>query len=97
MMPSSRKHSPKSTSDLPRDKKDNLLVEVEKVLVGVSVPGFNWASRYGLLAETRGGEAYEARSGKAYRHPPNEEPPKLYPNMKKKYKARVTVWNCGAK
>ena len=30
--------------------------------------------------------AYEALSGKAYRHPPNEEPPKLYPNMKKKYK-----------
>ena len=34
-------------------QKVNLLVEVKKVLVGVSVPGFNWASRYGLLAETR--------------------------------------------
>ena len=36
-----------------RTKKDNLLVEVKKVLVGVSVPGFNWASRYRLLVETR--------------------------------------------
>ena len=69
-----------------RRQKDNLLVEVEKVPVGVSVQGFNWASMYGLLAETRGGEAYEALSGKVYRHPSNEEPPKLYPNMKKKYK-----------
>ena len=69
-----------------RRQKDNLLVEVEKFLVGVSVPGFNWASRYDLLAETRGGEAYEKLSGKAYRHPPNEEYPELYPNMKQKNK-----------
>ena len=69
-----------------RRQKDNLLVEVKKVLVGVSVPGFNWASRYGLLAETRGGPAYEALSGKVYMHPSNEEPAELYPNMKKKYK-----------
>ena len=52
-----------------RRKKDNLLVEVEKVLVAVSVPGFDWSSKYGLLAETRGGPAYEALSGKVYAHP----------------------------
>ena len=45
-----------------RRQKDNLLVEVEMVLVGVSVPAFNWASRFGLLAETRGGPAYEELS-----------------------------------
>ena len=68
-------------------QKDNLLVEVKKVLVGVSVPGFNWSSKYGFLAETRGGPAYERLLGKAYAHPPNEEPPKVYPNMRKKWKS----------
>ena len=38
-----------------RRNKDNLLDEVKKVWVGVCVSGFDWASRYGLLAETRGG------------------------------------------
>ena len=42
-----------------RRQKDNLLIELKKVLVGVIVPGFNWASKFGLLAETRGGPAYE--------------------------------------
>ena len=60
-----------------RRQKDNLLVEVKKVLVAVSVPGFNWSRKYGLLAETRGGPAYEALSCKAYAHPPNVEPPEV--------------------
>ena len=69
-----------------RRQKDNLLVKVEKVLVGVSVPGFNWASRFGLLAETRGGPGYEQLSGKVYKHPSNEEALEIYPNIKKKWK-----------
>ena len=70
-----------------RRQKDNLLVEVEKVLVGVSVPGFNWSSKYGLLAETRGGPAYKALSDKACAHPSNEEPPEIYPNTRTKWKS----------
>ena len=69
-----------------RRQKDNLLIEVEKVLVVVSVPGFNWSSRFGLLTETRGGPAYEKLSGKAYMHPSNEEPCEICPNIKKKWK-----------
>ena len=36
-----------------RRQKDNLLVEVETFLVAISVPGFNWSSKYELLAEKR--------------------------------------------
>ena len=68
-----------------RRQKDNLLVEVEKVLVAGSVPGFNWSSKYGLLAETRGGPAYEALSGKVYAQPDNEEPPEIYPYTRTKW------------
>ena len=69
-----------------RRHKDNLLVEVGKILVGVSVPGFDWASRYGLLAETRGGQAYQTLSGKVYTDPDKEEPPEISPRIKKKWK-----------
>ena len=69
-----------------RRQKDNLLIEVEKVLVGVSVSGFNWASKFGLLPETRRGPAYEQLSGEVYMHPSNEEPPKIFPHIKKKWK-----------
>ena len=67
-----------------RRQKDNLLIEVEKVLVGVSVPDFNWVSKFGLLAETRGGPAYEQLSGEVYMHRLNEEPPEISPHIKKK-------------
>ena len=69
-----------------RRQKDNLLVEVDKVLVGVSVPGLNWASRFGLLAETRGGPSYDHLSGKVYMHHSNKEPPEIFRHIKKKWK-----------
>ena len=53
---------------------------------GVSVPGFNWASKFGLLAETRGGPAYEQLAGRVNMHPLNEEPPEIFPHIKKKWK-----------
>ena len=53
-----------------RRQTDNLLVEVKKVLVAVSVPGFNWSSKYGLLAETRGDPAYALPESASYAGPP---------------------------
>ena len=68
-----------------RKNKDNLLVEVKQFLVGVSAPSFDWASRYGLLAETRGGQAYQTMSGMVYRDPDKEEPQEICPKIKKKW------------
>ena len=59
---------------LTRRNKDNLLTEVKKVCVGVCVSGFDWASRYGLLAETRGGPAYEVLPGLTYIEPDQDDP-----------------------
>ena len=68
-----------------RQNRDNLLVEVEKVLVDVSVPGFDWSIRYGLLAETRGGTEWKELTGKDYEEPSDEEPPATRPKIKKKW------------
>ena len=57
-----------------RRMKDNLLTEVKKVCVGVCVSGFDWASRYGLIAEIIGGAEYEVLTGLAYTEPPKEDP-----------------------
>ena len=69
-----------------RRNRDNLLVEVEKFLVCVSVSGFDWASKYGLLAKTRGGTEWEQLTGKVYEEPSNEEPADTRPHIKKKWK-----------
>ena len=53
--------------------------------MAVSVSGFNWSRKYGLLAEIRGSPAYEALLGKVYAHPSNKEPPEIYPNMRTKW------------
>ena len=53
--------------------------------MAVSVPDFNWSSKYGLLAETTGCPAYKALSGKVYAHPSNKEPPEIYPNVRTKW------------
>ena len=68
-----------------RRNKDNRLVEVKRVLVGVSVLGFDWASRYDLLAETRGCQVYQTLSGKVYRESNKEEPEEICPKIKKKW------------
>ena len=50
----------------------------------VNVPVFDWFSKYGLLAKTRGGTEWEELTGKEYEEPSNEEPPATRPKMKKK-------------
>ena len=57
-----------------RRNRDNFLVEVEKVFVCVSVPGFDWSSKYGPLAKTRGGTKWGELTGKEYEEPSNKEP-----------------------
>ena len=69
-----------------RRNRDNLLIEVEKVLVCLIVPGFDWARKYGLLAETREGTEWEQLTGKVYEEPSNEEPTDTHPHIKKKWK-----------
>ena len=58
--------------DAHQDKIETTVIEVEKVLVCVSVPGFDWASKYGLLAERRGGTEWEQLTVKVYEEPSNE-------------------------
>ena len=69
-----------------RQNRDNLLVEVEKDLVYVSVRRFDWASNFGLLAKTRGGTEWEQLTGKVYEEPSNEEPADTRPHIKNKWK-----------
>ena len=69
-----------------RRNRDNFLVEVEKVFVCVSVPGFDWSSKYGPLAKTRGGTKWGELTGKEYEEPSNEEPADTRPNIKNKWK-----------
>ena len=47
-----------------RRMKDNLLTEVKKVLVGVNVTGFEFASKYGLIVEVIGKQEFDTLSGK---------------------------------
>ena len=54
--------------------KDNLLTEVKKVIVGVCVTGFEWASKYGLLAEIIGAAEYKKLTGITYKDPPDNNP-----------------------
>ena len=72
--------------DAHQDKIETTFIEVEKVLVCVSVPGFDLASKYGLLAETKGGTEWEQLTGKVYEEPSNEEPADTRPHIKKKWK-----------
>ena len=57
-----------------RRMKDNLLTEVKKVLVGVCVTGFEFASKYGLLVEIIGKTEFDNLSGKDYKAPPENDP-----------------------
>ena len=57
-----------------RRLKDNLLTEVKKVLVGVNVTGFTFASKYGLLVEVIGKTEFDTLSGKNYQEPPEDDP-----------------------
>ena len=58
--------------------KDNLLTEVKKVCVGVCVTGFEWASKYGLLAKIIGAAEYKKLTGITYEDPPEEDPPEKF-------------------
>ena len=82
-----------------RKNRDNLLVEVEKVLVCLNVPRFDWSSKYGLLAKTRGETKLEEPTGREYKEPSNEEPPATRPKIKKKWSAlkkeiKKEAWDC---
>ena len=61
-----------------RRMKDNLLNEVKKVCVGVCVAGFDWSSKYGLIAEIIGGAAYQVLTGITYTDPPEEDPKEIF-------------------
>ena len=58
-----------------RRLKDNLLTEVKKVLVGVNVTGFSFASKYGLLVEVIGKDEFDTLSGRVYQEPPEHDSP----------------------
>ena len=75
-----------------RKNRDNLLVEVEKILVCVSVPGFDWHRKCGLLGKTRGGEGYTALSGIDYEGPINDEPAATCRYIKKKWSEAKKEW-----
>ena len=60
-----------------RRMKDNLLTEVKKVLVGVCVTGFEWASKYGLLTEIIEAKEYKKLTGIIYKDPPENDPPEV--------------------
>ena len=49
--------------------KDNLLTEVKKVLVGVNVTGFDFASKYGLIVEAIGKDEFDTLAGTNYTQP----------------------------
>ena len=57
-----------------RRSKDNLLTKVKKVLVGVNVTGFTFASKYGLLVEVIGKTEFDTLSVKNYLQPPEDDP-----------------------
>ena len=61
-----------------RRMKDNLLTEVKQVLVGVCVTGFEWASKYGLLAKITGAAEYKKLTGITYKDPPENNPPENF-------------------
>ena len=68
-----------------RQNRDDLFIEVEKVLVCVSVPGFDWSGKYSLPAETRGGTEWKQFTGNEYEEPINKEPTDTRPYIKKKW------------
>ena len=57
-----------------RRMKDNLLTEVKKVLVGVCVTEFEWATKYGLLVKIIGQTEFETLTGIVYKVPPENNP-----------------------
>ena len=61
-----------------RRMKDNLLTEVKKVLVGVCVTGFEWASKYGLLVKIIGAKEFETLTGIIYKVPRENDPPEKH-------------------
>ena len=55
-----------------RRMEDNLFTEVKKVLVGVNLTGFEFASKYGLIVEVIGKQEFDTLSGKNYTPPPDK-------------------------
>ena len=56
---------------------DDLLTKVKKVLVGVCVTGFEWASKYGLLVEIIRAKDFKKLIGIIYKDPPENDPPEM--------------------
>ena len=57
--------------------------------MAVSVPGYEWSSKYGLLTKTRGGTEWKELTGKNCEEPSDGEPPMTCPKIKKKWSVLI--------